>query len=254
MPLITLLLNKGGDPNILSSEGDLTPMHFAAAGGYKEVVEVLIRNGSNPCQMDVTGDTPADHARKAGHVEVAAMLDAYNEQAGIVRQESANAMDVSNAPHSKTTDVFLQSAFKDLSLKDKLGLNLFVDRSKAAPMAFVQKPSTSMITDGDGEYLENTAFSFISDEDRAKLREAMSLASEMDLKEMNMKAEHQDVRRYLRQSNYEAISAASKAMDKARKKESDILKNATENAVDPSKMQLSRALAMLVLRKNLPTT
>ena len=51
----------------------------------------------------------------------------------------------------------------------------------------------------------------------------------------------------------QAINAASQAIDKARKKESNILKNASENTVDPSKMQLSRALAMLVLRKNLPS-
>jgi hypothetical protein len=51
----------------------------------------------------------------------------------------------------------------------------------------------------------------------------------------------------------QAINAASQAMDKARKKELNILKSASENTDDPSKMQLSRALAMLVLRKNLPT-
>ena len=74
-------------------------------------------------------------------------------------------------------------------IKDKLGLNLFADRSNAAPMAFVQKDPSGMITDV-GEYSENTAFSFISEEDKAKLREAMSLASEMDLKEMNTIAQN----------------------------------------------------------------
>ena len=168
--------------------------------------------------------------------------------------ENPDGMDTvnNNNPQSTTTDVFLQSAFRELSLKDKLGLNLFVDRSNAAPLAFVRKSSTSMITDGENNDLENTAFSFISEEDRAKLREAMSLASEMDLKEMNLKAEHQDVRRYLRQSNFEVISAVSQALEKANKKESNILRNASSTSDDPSKMQLSRALAMLVLRKNLP--
>ena len=179
-----------------------TSVHFAASAGHKEVAEVLIRKGCNPCAVDINGETPADHARKGGHVELAAMLSAYNEQAGI--EGNSNDMDVSTA---KTSDVFLQSAFKELPLKDKLGLNLFVDRSKAAPVAFVRKASSAaMMTDGEGDYLENAAFSFISSEDRIKLREAMSLASEMDLKEMNIKAEHQDVRRYLRQSNYEVRS------------------------------------------------
>ena len=248
MALITLLLNNGADIDIKSAEGDLTPIHFAASAGHKEVAEVLIRKGCNPCAVDINGETPADHARKGGHVELAAMLSAYNEQAGI--EGNSNDMDVSTA---KTSDVFLQSAFKELPLKDKLGLNLFVDRSKAAPVAFVRKASSAaMMTDGEGDYLENAAFSFISSEDRIKLREAMSLASEMDLKEMNIKAEHQDVRRYLRQSNYEAISAASQALEKAKRKEAAILDKASSNSDDPSKMQLSRALAMLVLRKNMP--
>jgi len=256
MALITSLLNNGADTNILSSEGGFTPIHFAAAAGHKDVVDVLLRNGCNPIPMDSNQETPADHARKAGHLEIAAMLSAYNEQAGIMAQEGSNEnMDTANNP-SKTTDIFLQAAFKEISLKDKLGLNLFADRSKAAPIAFVQQTSTSMVMGGDGDEqcLGNTAFSFISQEDRAKLREAMSLANEMDLKEMNYISEHQSVRQYLRQSNYEAISAASQALEKANRKESDILKNAaqTRNS-DPSKMQLSRALAMLVLRKNLPT-
>jgi len=34
MALITLLLNNGADTNIASSEGDLTPLHFAAAAGH----------------------------------------------------------------------------------------------------------------------------------------------------------------------------------------------------------------------------
>lgn len=252
MALTMLLLNNGANTNILSAEGDLTPLHFAAAAGHEDVVEVLIRHGCNPIPTDAIGETPADHARRAGHVGVTALLSAYMEQAGI-KQGEDNNMDT-GAKHWTTTDMFLQSAFRELSLRDKLGLNLFVDRSKAAPLAFVRKSSAHMIMDGDvdGENLDNKAFNFISETDRVRLREAMSLASEMDLKEMNLKAEHQDVRRYLRQSNYEAISAASEALDKANRKESDILKNASQKSDDPSKMQLSRALAMLVLRKNLP--
>lgn len=179
-------------------------VHFAAAAGNKDVVDILIRNKCNPSALDANGETPADHARKAGHTEIATELGLYNERAGIISRGESNEMETTSENNPTTTDICLQSAFKELSLKDKLGLNLFVDRSRAAPMAFVRKTtSPSMMTDGDVEDLENTAFSFISEEDRAKLREAMSLASEMDLKEMNLRAEDQDVRQYLRRSNYE---------------------------------------------------
>lgn len=246
--LISLLLNNGADPNIGSAEGDTTPLHFAAAAGQKDVLDALIQFGCDPCPIDSTNQTPADHARKSGHFDIARALDSHNKQSGSSFESSGN--EKMNVSSSNTTDVFLQSVFKELSLTDKLGLNLFADRSQAAPIAYVSNTSASMDVEDFGA---NSAFSFISEEDRAKLREAMSLVNEMDLKEMNLKAEHQDVRQYLRQSNYEAISAASSALRRANKKESDILRSASQTADDPSKMQLSRALAMLVLRKNLPS-
>jgi len=55
-------------------------------------------------------------------------------------------------------------------------------------------PESEMMTDVD-DGLEN--FAFISEEDRIKLRAAMSLANEMDLDEMNRVARHQDVCRFL---------------------------------------------------------
>ncbi len=250
-------------------------------------MEVLIRSGCNPNPVDVNGESPADLARKEGHEEIATML---YERAGV--PGSLNEMDLTGKCNSMTSDVLLQTAFKELSLKDKLGLNLFVDRIDTAPVAFVSQTSNAMMLDRDVDDLEDKPFSFISETDREKLREAMSLASEMDMQEMNLISEHQDVRRYLLQSNYEvsfrcmiifsyeywsvsytiqtlanahlrqqlslffctqqAITATKMALDKANKKEADILNKASQAAEDPSKLQLSRALAMLVLRKNLP--
>jgi hypothetical protein len=63
---------------------------------------------------------------------------------------------------------------------------------------------------------------------------------------------HISVNTLLFHCTQKAITATKEALDKANKKESDILKKASQAGEDPSKMQLSRALAMLVLRKNLP--
>ena len=65
-------------------------------------------------------------------------------------------------------------------------------------------------------------------------------------------AEHICVNNLLFFCTQQAITATKEALDKANKKESDILKKASQAAEDPSKAQLSRALALLVLRKNLP--
>ena len=171
-------------------------VHFAASSGHKSVVEILIRSGCNPSPVDVNGESPADQARKEGHEEIASIL---NERAGVLG--SLNEMDLTGNRNSRTSDVLLQTAFKELTLKDKLGLNLFVDRSDMAPVAFVSQ--TPMMSDGDVDDLEDKPFSFISETDREKLREAMSLTNEMDMQEMNLVSEHQDVRRFLLQSNYE---------------------------------------------------
>ena len=259
-PLATLLLSHNADPDVTSLVGKLTPLHFAAASGHKEIVNLLLRSGCNPFPIDAENLTPADHATKAGHVEIAKDLDSHIQQSGLSKPSYISNMP--GAVPAKAIDVLLQSAFKELSLKDKLGLNLFASRGKSTEVDddntameschatnFAAAPSElDMNTDRD-EGLES--FAFISEEDRIKLRAAMSLANEMDLDEMNRRAANQNVCRYLRKSNYEAIKAASKALDKANKKESDALKGVKE-ADDPSKMQLSRALAMLVLRKNLP--
>lgn len=173
-------------------------VHFAASSGHKSVVEVLIRSGCNPSPVDVNGESPADQARKEGHEEIASML---YERAGVLGR--LYKMDLTRNRNSRTSDVLLQTAFKDLSLKDKLRLNLFVDRSDMAPVAFASQTSNAMMSEGDVDDLDDKPFSFISETDREKLREAMSLANEMDMQEMNLVSEHQDVRRYLLQSNYE---------------------------------------------------
>jgi hypothetical protein len=173
-------------------------VHFAASSGHKSVVEVLIRSGCNPSPVDDNGESPADQARKEGHEEIATML---YERAGM--RGSFIEMDLTGNRNSRTNDVLLQTAFKDLSLKDKLGLNLFVDRPDMVPVAFVSRTSSAMMSDGDVDDLKDKPYSFISKADREKLREAMSLANEMDMQEMNLVSEHQDVRRYLLQSNYE---------------------------------------------------
>jgi len=257
--LVALLLSHNANPDVVSSAGKLTPLHFAAFAGHKDIVHLLLRNGCNPVSIDADNLTPADHAIRAGYPELARDLDAHIQQSGVSKPNVTPP----GAFSATSIDIVLQSAFKELSLKDKLGLNLFVNRTMSSgddsanvPMQSVHggtdtaPPESEMMTDVD-DGLEN--FAFISEEDRIKLRAAMSLANEMDLDEMNRVARHQDVCRFLRQSNYEAIKAASKALEKSKKKESDILKS-LKNPEDPSKLQLSRALAMLVLRKNLPSS
>lgn len=47
------------DPNLADSDGDRTPLHWAAARGYIECVKLLLQYGASPGSTDCNGKTPA---------------------------------------------------------------------------------------------------------------------------------------------------------------------------------------------------
>jgi ankyrin repeat domain-containing protein 17 len=51
-----------------------TPLHYAACGGYADVVRVLIKAGANVEEHNENGHTPLMEAASAGHVGVAKIL------------------------------------------------------------------------------------------------------------------------------------------------------------------------------------
>jgi len=51
-----------------------SPLHFAAAKGYSEVVEVLLRHGADPNQKDRLGNTAMHLAACTNHVPVVTLL------------------------------------------------------------------------------------------------------------------------------------------------------------------------------------
>ena len=54
-------------------------MHAAAAGGYLEVVEVLLKVGASPREVDSLKRTPEEVAKANGHFEIAELLSHHGE-------------------------------------------------------------------------------------------------------------------------------------------------------------------------------
>ena len=76
LKLVTLLHRRGANINDIDSHESWTPLMFAAAEGYSDVVQYLLSNGANPKAEDVDGETAATFARQRGFAEVAALIEA----------------------------------------------------------------------------------------------------------------------------------------------------------------------------------
>lgn len=123
--LIPVLLSKGANPDVLTRSGNLTPLHLACSAGNAAIAELLLRHGCTEDVYDVFGMYPADHAERNGFKELADMLRARNPR------ENVNSMDVDMAKHDSDIKKYrLQQAFANLSLQDKMILNLLVGKQK----------------------------------------------------------------------------------------------------------------------------
>jgi len=80
LDIVELLLEKAGTGMLTStdSDGD-TPLHNAARGGHSKVVQLLLAQGANPAARNHGGNTPAQEADDKATVE--ALKDAVHQQA-----------------------------------------------------------------------------------------------------------------------------------------------------------------------------
>ncbi|OXU22117.1 hypothetical protein TSAR_004541 [Trichomalopsis sarcophagae] len=68
------LLAQGANPNYFYKEKGTMPLHVAARAGQALQLELLIANGGNPSMVDSNGQTPADIAKLAGHLDLSERL------------------------------------------------------------------------------------------------------------------------------------------------------------------------------------
>ncbi len=51
-----------------------TALHHAAAGGHREIAQILVDAGADPQQVDLSGRSPATYAEQSGHLQLASVL------------------------------------------------------------------------------------------------------------------------------------------------------------------------------------
>ena len=71
---VQILLEWKANPLDVDHEERFTALMFAAAEGHADVVQTLLRHGSDPRQVDIDGDTALDFAARNGHQEVVRLL------------------------------------------------------------------------------------------------------------------------------------------------------------------------------------
>ena len=73
--ILTLILQKGGDPNIGASwKGNARPLHVASRNAHTEIVRRLIEAGAKVNIKDDDGDAPLLLAARSGSAEVVQLL------------------------------------------------------------------------------------------------------------------------------------------------------------------------------------
>ncbi len=76
-------LDAGVDIHVLDKKYGFAPLHYAADGGHKEIVELLLAKGADVNQRDKIGKTPTAWAMRYGHKEVTAILRKHGGKTGI---------------------------------------------------------------------------------------------------------------------------------------------------------------------------
>jgi uncharacterized protein len=72
--MVELLLKNGSNVNAIAGGGFATSLHSACICGYANIVKILLRYGADPTILDNDEETPLDYAINQGYDDIAALL------------------------------------------------------------------------------------------------------------------------------------------------------------------------------------
>lgn len=102
------------------------------------MVDLLIRGGCSRTLLDSFGSSPADHAIRNGFSDLSRDIQIMGDEFELMKQENIDSQMTTD--EETTRRLLLQSAFSNLSLKDKLIINMIVRKRQS---------STPDVVDGD---------------------------------------------------------------------------------------------------------
>lgn len=74
------LLDAGANVDAIGGQMGCAPLHLAAAGGHRALVELLLERGADAVMVDNNGNTPVAVANGMGYFEIGALLQKHEER------------------------------------------------------------------------------------------------------------------------------------------------------------------------------
>ncbi len=112
-------LDAGVDIHVLDKKYGFAPLHYAAEGGYKEIVELLLAKGADVNQRDKIGKTPTYWAMRYGRKEVTAIL---RKHGGKTEIELAPKTSIWNAVAANNIEFVKELLISGEDVNAKVGL------------------------------------------------------------------------------------------------------------------------------------
>lgn len=109
---------------------------------------MLIRGGCSRTLHDSFGSSPADHAIRNGFSDLARDIQIMGDEFELLKQENIDSQIITD--EDTTRRLLLQSAFSNLSLKDKLIINMIVRKRQTLNPDVVDGDSTMYDEDSGG--------------------------------------------------------------------------------------------------------
>ncbi|XP_052095522.1 uncharacterized protein LOC127730931 [Mytilus californianus] len=87
------LIENGADSNY-ADEAGCTPLHYAALGGYVDLVVQMIQKGGNVRKVDVNGETAIHKAARKGNIEVIVAIVAHGGDINILNMHGQSGLEL----------------------------------------------------------------------------------------------------------------------------------------------------------------
>jgi len=163
---IKRLLEKSPELLKSRSENEKTPLHFAAQGGHKDIVELLIAKGADVNAKNVAKETPLHYAAALAHKEVVDLLISKEAVLNSETTDGSTPLHYSaNLGSSEIIQVLVEKGV-DINGRNKYGLTPLdlaydFDQKEAAQLILSKGGSSSPVEDPEVVRLSDNVYSIL---------------------------------------------------------------------------------------------